>query len=131
MIPLAGMGDARGSLVVAQGTEHIPFTPVRFFVISDVPAGARRAEHAHHVLEELFVCLQGEVTVTLDDGTNREDFRLDHQDVALHKPPMLWVALHSFSEDAIVLVLASDIWRSDDHITSYDEFVRIARSKAR
>ena len=39
--------DARGSLVVTEGAEGLPFVPARFFVIHDVPPGAVRGVHAH------------------------------------------------------------------------------------
>jgi UDP-2-acetamido-3-amino-2,3-dideoxy-glucuronate N-acetyltransferase len=119
--------DARGSLLIAEHGNEIPFTPVRLFTISNVPKGGRRAEHAHHQLDEFFICLTGACTVTLDDGTTRQEIRLDSPDVGLHKPPLVWVVLHSFTPDALLLVLASDTWTDEDHIKDYDEFLRIVR----
>jgi UDP-2-acetamido-3-amino-2,3-dideoxy-glucuronate N-acetyltransferase len=127
-VPLKVVTDARGNLVIGEVGAQLPFTPARFFTITNVPANERRAQHAHHRLEELFVCLKGSFTVTLDDGTLRQDFVLDRPDQAVYKPPMYWVVLHSFSADALALVLASEPWDDDDHIKDYQEFVTLARA---
>lgn len=125
--PLRVVTDGRGDLLIGEVGTELPFTPARFFTISGVPSGQRRAEHAHRRLEELFVCLKGSFVVTLDDGETRDDFLLDRPDQAIYKPPMYWIVLHSFSPDALVLVLASEPWNDDDHIKDYEEFVRLAR----
>lgn len=122
--------DHRGLLLIAESGREIPFTPVRLFTVSEVPPGGRRAEHAHHTLEEFFVCVKGACTITMDDGTTRQDVRLERPEQGLHKPPMVWVVLHSFTPDAMLLVLASDTWRDEDHIKDYDTFRRLAREAA-
>ena len=127
LLPLKVVNDPRGHLVIGEVGAQLPFTPARFFTITNVPAGQRRAEHAHYKLEELFVCLKGSFTVTLDDGVTRQDFRLDRPDHGVYKPPMYWLVLHSFSPDALVLVLASEPWDDDDHIKDYQEFVTLVR----
>lgn len=130
-IPLSLIRDRRGVLLFGQAGDQLPFAPVRFFTISEVPPAERRAEHAHHTLEEVFVPLRGACTVTLDDGVAREDFRLDRSDVGLYKPRMLWVVLHSFTPDALLLVLASDIWKDEDHIKDFETFRRLAEESRR
>lgn len=120
--------EPRGELVIGEVGDQLPFPPIRFFTISGVPSHESRASHAHHRLEEFFVCLQGACSITLDDGVSRLDYRLDGPEQGLFKPAMYWVVLHSFTPDALVLVLASDIWRKEDHITDYNEFVALARA---
>jgi mannose-6-phosphate isomerase-like protein (cupin superfamily) len=122
--------DHRGLLLIAESGREIPFTPMRLFTVSEVPAGGRRAEHAHHTLEEFFICVNGACTITMDDGTTRHDIRLERPEQGLHKPPMVWVVLHSFTPDAMLLVLASDTWKDEDHIKDYDTFRRLAREAA-
>lgn len=121
--------DPRGVVLFGQVGDELPFTPVRFFAISEVPPTERRAEHAHHTLEEVLVALKGACTVTLDDGRTREDFRLDSPDVAVYKPRMMWVIVHSFTPDALVLCLASDVWKDEDHIRDYETFRQLAEGE--
>ena len=128
---LTRLRDRRGVLLFGQVGAPLPFTPIRFFTISEVPAGEERANHAHHELEEYFVCLKGACTVMLDDGRERQEFRLDNPEMGLYKPRMFWVTLHSFTPDALLLVLASDIWRDEDHIKDYESFRKIAADDAR
>lgn len=123
--------DPRGLLLIAEKGQEIPFTPVRLFTISEVPSGGRRAEHAHHSLEEFFICLKGACTISLDDGTTQREIRLDRPEAGLHKPPMVWVVLHSFTPDAMLLVLASDTWTDADHIKDYDAFIKLARGSVK
>lgn len=130
-ITLPVVRDQRGVVVFGQVGDHLPFTPVRFFTISGVPPAERRAEHAHHTLEEVLVALKGACTVTLDDGRTREEFRLDRPDIAVYKPPMTWVIVHSFSEDALLLCLASDFWKKEDHIQDYETFRKLAEAARR
>jgi hypothetical protein len=127
-IKLSTHRDQRGAVVFGEVGEELPFTPVRIFTISEVPSGETRAEHAHHTLEEVLVALKGACTVTLDDGRTREDFRLDRPDLAVYKPRMLWVIVHSFTPDALVLVLASDTWKAEDHIKDYETFRKLAEA---
>ena len=62
-----------------------------------------------------------------DDGVNREKFVLDRADQGLYLPPMTWGVQFEYSEDAVLLVLASDYYDNEDYIRNYDEFIaRIA-----
>ena len=125
-IKLPVLRDPRGVVRFGQVGNELPFTPVRVFTISEVPPNERRAEHAHHTLEEVLVALKGACTVTLDDGQTKQEFRLDRPDFALYKPRMLWVVLHSFTPDALILCLASDVWKAEDHIKDYETFRKLA-----
>jgi hypothetical protein len=114
--------DDRGSLVVAELGRMLPFDVARFFVISDVPHGASRGEHAHHRCEQFLVCLRGSVTAMVDDGFTRRDVVLDRPEIGLYMPAMTWGTQHRYSDDAILLVLASRQYEVEDYIDSYEEF---------
>ena len=61
----------------------LPFTPLRCFLIFDVPSREVRGEHAHRACAQLLVCLQGAVAVLCDDGRQRQEFLLDDRSVGL------------------------------------------------
>lgn len=120
--------DPRGNLLVRQVADGgLPFVPLRFFVIYDVPSRELRGEHAHRELEQLLICLAGSVRCTLDDGTNRQEFVLDSPERALYLPPMVWGIQHDFSPEARLMVLASDNYDPADYIRDYALFLEERR----
>ncbi|MGH9800560.1 MAG: sugar 3,4-ketoisomerase, partial [Blastocatellia bacterium] len=104
---------------------NLPFEPKRFFTVFDVPGREVRGEHAHRALHQFFVCLKGDCSLVVDDGTHREELRLASPTLGVHVQPMVWGVQYKFSGDAVLLVLASDKYDPDDYIRDYDEFERL------
>jgi hypothetical protein len=114
--------EARGQLTVGEVGKAIPFSPRRFFVISDVPDASIRGEHAHHQLHQLLVCLAGSVVAEVNDGEAKRSVRLDCPHVGLHIPPMVWGVQHHYTRDAVLMVLASAPYDPADYIRDFGEF---------
>ncbi len=117
--------DMRGSLVAGEVADQIPFDPKRFFVVYDVPSAEVRGAHAHKQCEQFLICLKGAVSAIVDDGTNREEYRLDRPDIGLYMPAMIWGTQYRYTEDAVLMVLASDAYDGADYIREYDEFLQL------
>lgn len=115
--------DVRGNLTVGEAGEGLPFVPRRYFIVTDVPNARVRGEHAHRTLEQFLVCVRGRCSVIVDDGAQREEVLLDRSDVGLYVPPMVWAVQYKYSQDAMLLVLASAEYDPDDYIRDYDEFL--------
>jgi hypothetical protein len=60
----------------------------------------------------------------VDDGQNRAEILLDWPNLGLHVPPMIWAAQYKYSADAILMVLASDVYNAEDYIRDYDLFLK-------
>ena len=60
--------------------------------------------------------------MVLDNGFERDDLVLDSPEIGLDLPPMLWHEMHDFSEDCVLLVLASDHYDEEDYIRDYEKF---------
>lgn len=121
--------DLRGSITFAEVSKELPFTPLRYFLVYGVPSREVRGEHAHRELHQLLVSVHGECAVAVDDGTERGEVVLDRPDVALHLPPMVWATQFKHSDDAALLVLASNGYEESDYIRSFAEFEReVARA---
>jgi UDP-2-acetamido-3-amino-2,3-dideoxy-glucuronate N-acetyltransferase len=120
--------DMRGSLTFGELGSGVPFQVRRYFLIYDVPTQEVRGEHAHKELQELAICISGSCTITLDDGRVREEITLDSPGMALYIPPMTWTVTSRYSADAKLLVLASDLYKDNDYIRSYDAFRAAVRS---
>lgn len=116
--------DLRGNLNAREVNKGIPFTPLRTFLIFDVPSKEVRGEHAHRKCEQFLVCLRGSVRVLCDDGSRRQEFELNSVEQGLYLPPMVWGVQYHYSEDAILLVYASETYDANDYIRNYDEFLK-------
>ena len=115
--------DLRGNLSARELGDGLPFQPKRYFIVVDVPSREVRGEHAHRHCAQLLVCLKGRVCCVVDDGKGREEIVLDSPETALHIPPMVWGVQYGYSEDAVLLVLASEEYDPDDYIRDYDAFL--------
>ena len=119
------IADLRGKLTFAETPGILPFLPKRFFLVYDVPGRDVRGEHAHRELHQFLVCIKGSCTVVVDDGRNRCEIVLDRPTLGLHIAPMIWATQYKFSPDAVLLVLASDIYNADDYIRDYATYLKL------
>ena len=92
-----------------------------------MPSKEVRGEHAHRRLHQFLVCVKGSCSVVVDDGKAREELFLDRADVGLYVPPMIWTTQYKYSQDAVLLVLASAAYDPDDYIRDYDEFLQAVK----
>lgn len=126
LIELPPKGDARGSLIAIEGSETVPFDIKRVYYIFGTKEGVSRGFHAHKKLQQLAVCVSGKCRIVLDNGLCRDEVWLDCQTKGLLIEGALWREMHDFSDDCILLVLASEHYNEDDYIRSYDEFLKYA-----
>lgn len=122
--------DIRGTLSVGEFSRDIPFNPLRYFMVFDVPSSETRGEHAHHRCHQFLIAVKGSVSVVADDGTQREEFKLDRPNLGLYLPPKTWGIQYHYSSDALLLVFASDYYDPDDYIRDYSEFVDLTKARA-
>lgn len=130
LISLRRADDLRGSLSAGQYPDQLPFVPQRYFIVFDVPGREVRGEHAHKETHQVLVCISGSCSVVLDDGAVREEVLLDSPAIGIYVPPRIWGTQYKYSEDAVLLVLASHVYDPDDYIRDYDEFVRLVGGQA-
>lgn len=119
--------DVRGNLSVVEGLSDIPFDIKRVYWVYDVPAGECRGGHAHKRLKQFLIALSGSFTVTLDDGTDKRTFMLNHPYQGLEIETGIWRTLDDFSSGAVCLVLASELYDESDYIRDYDEFLEYVK----
>jgi acetyltransferase-like isoleucine patch superfamily enzyme/dTDP-4-dehydrorhamnose 3,5-epimerase-like enzyme len=122
--------DLRGSLAAAELADFLPFAPQRYFVVFDVPSQHVRGEHAHRECWQFLTCLRGSVTVHLDDGRVRSEVVLDNPGLGVVVPALVWASQFNYSQDAVLLVFASQPYDPSDYIRDYDEFLAAADAGA-
>lgn len=116
--------DRKGNLTVVENGTTLPFDVKRVYYLYDVPGGENRGAHAHKELSQLIVAASGSFTVTLDDGNCKRSFFLNRPYQGLYVKPGLWRDLVDFSAGAVCMVLASDMYKADDYIRNYDDFIK-------
>ena len=117
------LGDRRGSLIAIEGGNTVPFDVKRVYYIFGTQPGVERGFHAHVALRQLAVCVAGSCEMILDDGRTRTVHKLDRPDIAISIEPMIWHEMRHFSDDAILLVLADQIYDEADYIRNYNDFL--------
>jgi hypothetical protein len=104
--------DARGTLAAFE-RGLIPFTPVRAFVISDVPPEAVRAGRAL-ASEEFIWAAVGSCQVTTTSNGIRHSVTLRDRGQGIYLPAGIVVELADFEPGTVLLVLASKPYLATD-----------------
>ncbi|MBO5372854.1 MAG: WxcM-like domain-containing protein [Lachnospiraceae bacterium] len=121
-------GDDRGQLVALEAQKEIPFEIKRVYYIYDTLTGVRRGFHAHKQLKQLLICVSGSCKILLDDGTDKEIVTLNKPYEGIFVQSNMWREMYDFSPDAVLLVLASEMYDESDYIRDYDQFLEYVKS---
>lgn len=123
-------GDDRGMLIALEEYTDIPFKIKRVYYMYDTKKDVHRGFHAHKNLEQILVCIHGTCKVLLDNGRGEKKvIFLEKPYEGLYIPNDMWREMYDFSEDAVLLVLASEIYQEEDYIRDYEEFLKFAAAK--
>ena len=122
-------GDARGMLVALEEVNDIPFRIKRVYYMYDTGAGVVRGHHAHRALEQILICIHGSCRVRLDNGREQKVVPLEKPYEGLYISPGMWREMYDFSPDAVLMVLASDVYDESDYIRDYDAFLRMVQEE--
>ena len=125
-MPYRSIVHPQGNLGVVEEGAQLPFSPKRFYYITDVPPEAERGRHAHKRLHQFIFALAGSVDLGLDDGRETADIHLRDNYEGYYLCPMIWRVLRNFTPGAVVGVLASDTYDESDYIRSYEAFRELA-----
>lgn len=124
MLSFKQNGDDRGHLVVIEGNKDVPFDIKRIFYIYGSDPNVIRGQHANRETEFVLVNVAGKSKVKVYDGKGNEAiFILNRPHTGIYLPTMVWKDMYDFSEDSVLLVLASEAYNPNEYIRNYDEFV--------
>ena len=122
-------GDERGQLVALEEYKDIPFESKRVYFMYDTLEGVRRGFHAHKSLEQILICIHGSCKILLDNGREKKVVPLEKPYEGLYVSNDMWREMFDFSPDAVLLVLASELYDERDYIRDYDEFLAFIKDK--
>lgn len=118
-------GDERGHLVVVEGERDIPFEIKRAFYIFGSDSDVIRGKHANRRTEFVLINVAGKSKVKIKDGEENETvFVLDRPHTGIYVPAMVWKEMYDFSEDAVLLVLASEHYDANEYIRDYKDYIK-------
>ena len=125
MLEFPQRGDERGRLVVVEGMQDIPFDIKRIFYIYDSNMEVIRGQHANRKTEFVLINIAGKSKVKVKDGRGNEAvYSLDRPHTGIYLPRMVWKDMYDFSEDSILICLASEHYDPTEYIRDYDEYVK-------
>lgn len=122
-------GDERGQLVSLEEFNDIPFRIKRVYYMYDTIEGVVRGHHAHKSLKQILVCIHGSCKVKMDNGKETKIVPLEKPYEGLFIDNNIWREMFDFSEDAVLLVFASEIYDESDYIRDYDEFLKFIKKE--
>jgi len=125
MLEFQQKGDDRGHLVIIEGNQDIPFEIKRTFYMYGSDRDVIRGEHANKKSEFVLINVAGTSKVKVFDGKGNETiYCLNRPHTGIYIPTMVWKEMYDFSEDSVLLVLASEHYDANEYIRDYDEYVK-------
>ncbi|MBO4919964.1 MAG: FdtA/QdtA family cupin domain-containing protein [Erysipelotrichaceae bacterium] len=124
VIEFNDLGDERGKLVVIEGNESIPFEIKRVFYIYGSDASVVRGQHANRDSQFVLINVAGTSKVRITDGKQEEIIELNRPMMGVYIPQMVWKDMYDFSEDSVLLVLASTHYDGREYIRDYEEYLK-------
>ena len=102
-------GDDRGQLVALEEFKDIPFRVKRVYYMYDTATGVTRGGHAHKCLQQILIPLEKPYE-------------------GLYVSNNMWREMFDFSPDAVLMVLASELYDEADYIRNYDTFLNFVKN---
>lgn len=131
MLEFPQRGDDRGHLVIVEGMQDIPFDIKRVFYIYGSDTEVVRGQHANRKTEFVLINVAGKSKVKVKDGKGNEAvFSLNRPHTGIYLPTMVWKDMYDFSEDSVLLVLASEHYDAAEYIREYEEFIKEVNNNA-
>ena len=123
LINFQTLGDERGSLISIEEGYNAPFDIKRVYYIFNTKKGVIRGYHAHINLKQIAIAVKGSCTFVIDNGKQREEILLDNPNKGLLIEGLIWREMKDFSEDCVLLVIASEHYDETDYIRDYQQFI--------
>lgn len=125
----AQYNGASGVLTPIECEQDIPFDVKRLYYIYNVSDNKVRGKHSHKKLHQILICLSGSVDVRIENFFGEKVYTLNNPSVGLYIGPDNWREMYNFTENAVLLVLASDHYTEEDYIRDYDSFIAYSENK--
>ena len=119
--------DDRGKMIPIEYPKQLEFPLKRIYYIYDVKEGVRRGYHSHNDLEQVLIAVNGSIKILVKTPFEEEVVELSDPSEGLYIGPMVWREMFDFSENSVLLVLASHEYDESDYIRNYDDYEKKAK----
>lgn len=119
--------DKRGSMIPIEYPKQLEFPLKRIYYIYDVDKNERRGFHSHNDLEQILIAVNGSIKILVKTPYEEEIIELNDPSKGLYIGPMVWREMFDFSDQAVLLVLASHEYDESDYIRNYEEYEEKAK----
>ncbi len=124
MLSFKESGDERGKLVIVESFKDIPFDIKRIFYIYGSDLDVVRGCHANRDSEFVLINVCGSSKVKVKNGQMEKIFTLDKPHTGIYLPKMVWKEMYDFSNDSILLCLASTLYDPNEYIRNFELFLK-------
>lgn len=124
MLEFEEKGDERGHLVIAEGDgADIPFEIKRVFYIYGSDSEVVRGQHANRRTEFVLINVAGTSKVKVIGQKGEEAiYVLNRPHIGIYLPTMVWKEMYDFSEDSVLLCLASEHYDPSEYIRDFETY---------
>lgn len=122
MISFQDHSGKLGHLVAIEGNRDVPFEIKRVYYITGVPEHVTRGFHSHRKLEQVLLCLNGEVKIRVKTPREEETVVLNDPSKGLFIGHMVWREMFDFTPSTVLMVLASEYYTKYDYIRDYGQY---------
>ncbi len=129
LIEFKELGDDRGKLVVVESGQNVPFSIKRVFYIYKSDRTVVRGQHANKQSEFVLINVAGKSKVRITDGKEEFIVSLDRPMIGVYIPRMVWKDMYDFSEDSVLLILASTHYDDSEYIRDYDVYQSVMKNQ--
>lgn len=123
LVDIPTFTDERGAISVMD--KELPFEVKRVFWLHHIGEGKDRGAHALLDSEEIMVAIHGTFVVDLDDTVTKTSVVLDDPRKGLVIRPGIWFRTHSYKDDGVSLILASDEYAREKYTYDYEEYKQL------
>jgi len=114
--------DSRGKMIPIEYPKQLEFPIKRIYYIYDVGEKERRGFHSHNILEQVLIAISGSIKILVKTPNEERIVELNNPSEGLYIGPMIWREMYDFSNDAVLLVLASHEYDESDYIRDYNKY---------
>lgn len=116
IIKLNTKRNQKGLTTFIQENEKIPFKIKRVYYLYNTKKNTIRGLHRHKKLNQLLVCINGKVEVTLEANSKIKKVLLSSPNLGLLIYNKVWREIKFKKKNTIILVLASEKYLKTDYI---------------
>lgn len=111
-----------GNLSVLESALTIPFEIRRVYYIYGTKKNSVRGGHAHKSLKQVMFVINGSLDLKLETKEGVSIVTLDKPDLGVFIDVLSWREFYNFSDNAVVMVFASEYYDESDYIRDYNQF---------